>query len=181
MELISEGRFDEVSAESCLRASTSLVSDPVVERFGNCGGSKAVFGDDAACTIFQQLRLEFRVLLAGQGQDRHFGGRNEALHGFPAAGIRQIEVRKNHVHRMLTEQGKSLGDTFGMNELNPGIAELGEPFPKQENIHRVVFDQQEANGFGIAHYGGKVTFLNQNVSIVCTISLNLLKSTGFAR
>ena len=141
-----------------------------------------VLGEDAARTVAQQLRLEFFVLLPGQGQDGHFRGvGDQSLHCFPAAGIGQIEIGKNQIHSMLTKQRKRFGDAFGMNELNPHIDEFGERFPKQENIQRVVFHQQEADGVLIVHRGGKVTFLNQNVSIVRTISLNLLKSAGLAR
>ena len=141
-----------------------------------------VLGQDAASTIAQQLRLKLFILLPGQGQDGHFRGLgDQSLHCLPADGIGQIEIGKNQVHSMLTKQPKRFSDAFGMNELNPRIAEFGERFPKEENIQGVVFDQQEADGFLIVHRGGKVTFLNQNVSTVCTISLNLLKSTGLAR
>ena len=140
-----------------------------------------VLGEDAACTILQQLRLELFILLPSQGQDRHFSDGDQSLHCLPAAGVGQIEIGKDHVHSMLTKQRESFGDAFGMNELNSYIAEFGERFPKQENIQWVVFDEQETDGFLIVHRGGRVTFLNQNVSIVPTISLNLLKSTGLAR
>ncbi len=153
----------------------------MVKRIGERRRRKVVLGEDAASTIPQQLRVEFLILLPGQGQNRHFGDGDQFLHCFPTAGIRQVEIGKNHVHGMFTKQSKPLGDAFSMNELNLRIAEFRNEFAKQENVQRVVFDQQEANGFVIVHYGGKVTFLNQNVSIVRTISLNLLKSTGFAR
>ena len=128
-----------------------------------------VLGEDTACAILQQSRLELFVPLPGQGQDRHFTGGDQSLHCFPVGGIGQIEIGKDQIHSMLAKQRQRLCDAFGVNELNRCIAEFGERFPKQENIQRVVFHQQKADGFLIVHRGGKVTFLNQNVSIVRAI------------
>lgn len=141
-----------------------------------------VFSQDAARTVAQQSGLKLFILLPGQGQDGHFRGLgNQTLNCLSAGGVGQIEIGKNHVESALAKQRKRIGDAFGMDELNPRIAEFGEQFPKQENIQWIVLDQQKANGFLVVHRGGRVTFLNQNVSMVRTISLNLLKSTGLAR
>ena len=163
-------------------SGAALVPDPAVKRLRNGRGRKVILGEDGAGAILQQFSIELRILLPSQGQDGHFGGlRDQVLHRLPAAGIGQIEIGKNQIHSMLTKQRKCFRDAFSMNKLNPRPAQFGKQLPKQENIQRVVFDEQEADAVLIVHYGGKVTFLNQNVSIVCTISLNLLKSTGFAR
>ena len=156
-----------------------VAADRIADRADQQGAVDLTLDEIVLRPRLQRLHRDALVGESAQHDERRNARAGEQpLQRFEAGAFGQAEVEQHDVEVVGAQSRDARGETVDPAELEAQAIRFGEHELDQPRVGRVVFDQQDLDR-RLRHFGGSVTTVSQNSSIVCTMRVNWSKSTGF--